>query len=170
MRSTRPTFPKEIFWLLPNGDQKQVGVGAYLIDETPVTWFQYLNFCAESERSYPEVQGHENEPVTGISWEDAVAYCIWEGGQLPTLLQYAIAYEGVALFPEWVLEKEIRSILQAGVWGRGEETSFEQITTFPWLGEWVQEGAYLPFSKKLNHDKKLKSPCLGFRKAVIIDC
>ena len=46
----------------------------------PATW---------QSGDYPE--GHENYPVTGVSWYEAAAYAVWAGKSLPTVYHWAKA-------------------------------------------------------------------------------
>jgi formylglycine-generating enzyme required for sulfatase activity len=58
----------------------QVYLDAFYISRYPVTNAEYKKF--KSNWEIP--QGKENHPVVNVSWQDAVDYCKWAGGRLPT--------------------------------------------------------------------------------------
>ncbi len=64
----------------------------YYIDKYEVTNFQYKKFCDATQYPYPinpwwdekYFTDKPNLPVTGVSWNDALAYAKWAGKRLPT--------------------------------------------------------------------------------------
>jgi len=58
---------------------RSVYLDGYWIGKYEVTFDQYDRFCEDREISKPEDDGWDREryPVINISWEDAMAYCIW---------------------------------------------------------------------------------------------
>jgi sulfatase modifying factor 1 len=102
----RPMFP-------PSPDEAVVSVPAFLLDETPVTNQQFLEFVVRNPEwrsdqvsrlyadprylqrwSGPTTLGSASPPgapVVHVSWFAARAYCRDHGGQLPTVAQWELA-------------------------------------------------------------------------------
>ncbi|MBI4870943.1 MAG: SUMF1/EgtB/PvdO family nonheme iron enzyme, partial [Candidatus Riflebacteria bacterium] len=76
----------------------RVKLSAYLMGKVPVTNGQYRQFVeATGHRapgSYGEAFAGEKQPVVGVSWDDAVAYCEWAGLRLPAEAQWERAASG----------------------------------------------------------------------------
>ena len=90
----------------------------FWIDSTEVTNGQYercveSNFCNPSRLSNNPAYNREDYPVAGIPWQDAVDYCTWVGGKLPSETEWEAAARG------------------------------PQSSTFPWGGEFDCERANL---------------------------
>lgn len=89
-------------------DQSEVDVPAFRIERTEVTNGQYeafLNECPAGSScgprdvpSYWEDQAYldsrRDHPVVFVTWGDAAAFCRWEGGRLPTVLEWEKAARG----------------------------------------------------------------------------
>ena len=70
---------------------RRIFLDAYSIDRTEVTNLQYRRFVLATGRDTPRYwsgrsfpAGAALEPVVGVGWEDAHAYCTWVGERLPT--------------------------------------------------------------------------------------
>ncbi len=96
--------------LVPGGpfpfgpDRQEIHLEPYYIDVTPVTNRQYREFLEETQYRPPVVwetkpdAAHDELPVTGVSWMDALYYCKWAGKSLPTVQQWEKAARGTEGF------------------------------------------------------------------------
>jgi len=58
--------------------------GGFWMGRTPVTVAAYRRFAEAGKHDMPKGQNGDDHPVVSVSWNDAVAYCKWAGGRLPT--------------------------------------------------------------------------------------
>ncbi len=65
----------------------------FYISETEVTIAQYKRFCEQSKRELPpqHPSAYENSPVVNVTWEEALAFCKWKEGRLPTEQEWEYA-------------------------------------------------------------------------------
>ena len=79
--------------------QHAVHVDAFYVSTLAVTNEQYRRFMAETGHHEANLMDDEDfngpqQPVVGVAWTDADAYCQWAGAQLPTEAQWEKAARG----------------------------------------------------------------------------
>jgi hypothetical protein len=77
----------------------QVSLDAFYIDKYEVTNALYRKFMQATGRQAPAYWNDKNfnapnQPVVGVSWDDAQAYCAWAGKRLPTEAEWEKAARG----------------------------------------------------------------------------
>ena len=101
--------------------ERTVTLSAYEIDVYETTFAQYYAFVKASGHRKPRLYSYPNvetaplpsitnpfSPVVGVSWDDALAYCVWKGKRLPTEVEWERAAKGVAPRP-WVWGDEVNA-------------------------------------------------------------
>ncbi|KMP11080.1 hypothetical protein UZ36_05575 [Candidatus Nitromaritima sp. SCGC AAA799-C22] len=83
----------------PENPAHRVEVDSFHIDIYEVTHGKYMEYVkatnAKKPRYWddPDFNG-PNQPVVGVSWKEAQAYCRWRGGRLPTEAEWEKASRG----------------------------------------------------------------------------
>lgn len=87
---------------------RKVYLDGYSIDKYEVTFAQFYQFMGRTGHRKPRLAGYlsagvtedmplfikADNPVVGVSWDDAVAYCQWKGKRLPTEAEWEKAAKG----------------------------------------------------------------------------
>jgi len=79
--------------------QVEVHVSSFYMDRFPVTVKQYGIFLKATNHPKPRFWDEQNfnnpdQPVVGVTWADALAYCRWAGKELPSEIEWEYAARG----------------------------------------------------------------------------
>lgn len=80
--------------------QRKVSLPSFHIDKKEVSNADYKTFIEATNGRFLEIWKDQNlnapnQPVTGVDWNEATAYCAWLGKRLPTEAEWEKAARGV---------------------------------------------------------------------------
>ena len=105
----------------------KVYLDGYSVGRHEVSVAQYRIYCRESGQTMPDPAGHDdNDPVTGVTWFDAVAYCGWAGLRLPTEAEWEKAARGGASTTYWW--GDVASHNMANYTGKGGRDRWDDVS------------------------------------------
>ena len=79
---------------------KSVALDGFWIDQFQTTNSQYQLFIDATGAQPAQISGAENNPVRGVTWDQAVAYCTWAKKRLPTEAEWEEAGRGPGTAPQ----------------------------------------------------------------------
>ncbi|HSG43078.1 MAG TPA: bifunctional serine/threonine-protein kinase/formylglycine-generating enzyme family protein [Anaerolineales bacterium] len=80
--------------------QTSIFLNGFWIDQYQTTYIEYQKFLMATGRQSADVVGAGNEPVRGVTWDQAVAYCSWVNKRLPSEAEWEAAGRGPGQSPQ----------------------------------------------------------------------
>ena len=150
--------------------QHTVFVDAFYMDKYEVTNGQYKQFIDATGHKAPEYWDNEaynqpNQPVVGVSWDDAKAYCQWAGKRLPTEAEWEKAARGGSVGKKYPWGDSITHD-DANYYGTGGRDTWNRPSpvgsfapngyglydmagnVWEWCADWFDSGYYAKSSKQ----------------------
>lgn len=145
----------------------EVTLSPFFLAPTPVTNAQYAHFLeATPDAPRPEFwadrrYNQPDQPVVGVSWEDAQRFCTWAGVKLPTEVQWEYACRAGTDSRYWSGDKE-SDLERVGWFSKNSDDALQSVARKPanpfglhdmhgnvweWCADWY--GAY---SEQRQHD------------------
>jgi serine/threonine protein kinase len=97
-RWSRPPDPVEVVATTVDLDGLQVRVPAFRLDRTEVTRDEWMGCVDAGACPLPLTSGAPGDAVTGVSFAEALAFCTFAGGRLPSEVEWKAA-AGPSVFP-----------------------------------------------------------------------
>lgn len=163
--------------------EKQVTMSAFSIDRTEVTNAAYkkcveAKACDATQYLDDRELGRDENPVVGITWEDARSFCNWVGKRLPTEAEWEYAARGSDL-RKWPWQGAFKGDAANIAGSEGGGSSTEAVTSrregaspFGVLNlagnaaEWVADYYDPTFYRTSKDDKDPKGPDAGRERVV----
>ena len=114
---------------------KAISLNGFWIDQFQTTNSQYQLFVDATSAQAAQEVGAENNPVRGVTWDQATAYCSWAKKRLPTEAEWEAAGRGPGTAP------------QLYPWGT-DDTAGGQVSTLP--NQDTYEVGTLTFNQSLS--------------------
>jgi formylglycine-generating enzyme required for sulfatase activity len=160
--------------------RRRVTLDGFSIDKFEVTNALYQKFVKATGRAAPghwtasELNGPQ-QPVVGVSWDDAVAYCAWAGKRLPTEAEWEKAARGTdgSKYPwgdKWDAsranssESRLGATAKVGSYPSGASPYRAHDmagNAWEWVADWYDEEYY-----KKGPDRNPKGPDTGFTRVL----
>jgi len=95
----RTFFSESLDWYADEIPEQKLYLNRFYIDRTEITVAEYRSFMEATGHSAPRFGDNakfnqDAQPVVGVTWEDASAYCKWRGKRLPTEQEWEKAARG----------------------------------------------------------------------------
>jgi formylglycine-generating enzyme required for sulfatase activity len=103
-----PEMPALFENQLASGDFRKATTGRFAISRCQITNERYAAYLKAANQATPITvdESYLDHPVTNVSWLDAVAYCRWAEGRLPTEVEWEKAARGLDGRPyPWGIQK-----------------------------------------------------------------